>query len=298
MKNTVLIGPSGFLGPAILKKFPSIIAVGRKKPPFYCKNRFIKITDIYNLNKLDKIKIDYVIYLIGNSNHHILNKSNLKKSFDYNVLPLQSALEYFSKRKIKKFISFTGALLYDQSKIKIPCKENSPLNQYKNNYIFSKYFAEQISKYYSYRVPLINVRLSNIYGPSILKRPDIIISIFNEILRKKEFVVKSFKPERDFIHIDDVSIAIIKLLRSKFTGTVNLGSGKRYSIKTICHIIEKITHRKIKSKNIKVDGPYIYQHDISLLKKIIKWSPKISLEKGLKLTWEQMLIWKKIVKKL
>ena len=294
MRNTILIGPSGFLGPAILKKFPSIIAAGRKKPPSYCKNKFIKISDIHNLKKLDKIKIDYVIYLIGNSNHHILNKSNLKKSFEYNVLPLQSALEYFSKRKIKKFISFTGALLYDQSKIKIPCKENSPIFPYKNNYIFSKFIAEQITEHYSALVPSINIRLSNIYGPSMLSRPDVIISIFNNILNNnKNIKVYTFKPERDFIHIDDVAVAIVKLLKSKFTGSINLGSGKKFSIKKVCEIIEKITKRKISSENIKVDGPYKYQHDISLLKKTIKWKPTITLEKGLRLTWNQMLNWKK-----
>ena len=293
MKKTILIGPSGFLGPAILKKFPSIIAVGRKKPPFYCKNKFIKISNIHNLKKLDSIEIDYVIFLIGNSNHHKLNNINLKKSFDYNVLPLQSALDYFSKRKIKKFISFTGALLYDQTKLKIPCKENSPVNPYKNNYIFSKSIAEEITQYYSQRVPCINVRLSNIYGPSTFERPDIIISLFNKIIKKKKITVHTFKPERDFIHIDDVSVAIIKLLKSKFVGSINLGSGKRYSIKSVCKMIEKITKCKILSNNFNVDGPYKYQHDISLLKKVTNWKPEISLEKGLKATWTQMLIWKK-----
>jgi len=293
MKKTILIGPSGFLGPAILKKFPSIIAVGRKKPPFYCKNKFIKISNIHNLKKLDEIDIDYVIFLVGNSDHHTLNNTNLKASFDYNVLPLQSALNYFSKRKIKKFVSFTGALLYDQSKLKIPCKESSPIFPYKNNYIFSKYLAEQITRHYSQTVPSINIRLSNIYGPSMLKRPDVIISIFNKILQKKDFKVHTFKPERDFIHIDDVSEAIMKLLTSKFTGSINLGSGKRYSIKQVCKIIERITGYKIESDQIRVDGPYKYQHDIGLLKNVINWKPRITLEKGLNNTWKQMLKWEK-----
>ena len=39
--KTVLFGLSGFLGPTILKKFPSITAVGRKKPSFYLKNNYI-----------------------------------------------------------------------------------------------------------------------------------------------------------------------------------------------------------------------------------------------------------------
>ncbi len=297
MKNTILIGPSGFLGPAILKKNPSIIAVGRKRPPYYCKNKFIKIKNIFNLKKLDKIKIDNVIFLIGNSNHHKLNKASLNSSLKYNMFPLQSALEYFSKKKIKKFISFTGALLYDQKKLRLPCKENSPIYPYKNNYILSKFLAEQITNYYSKIIPCINIRLSNIYGPSLLDRPDIIISIFNKILKNKNVEVNTFKPERDFIHVDDVSEAVTRLIKSDFTGTINLGSGKRYSIQKVCKIIQEITNYKITSKNIKVDGPYKYQHDISLLKKTINWSPKVSLELGLKKTWSQINEWKNTKKK-
>ena len=296
MNDTVLIGPSGFLGPAILKKYPKIIAVGRTKPPFYCKNKFIKINDIHNLDKLNNIKITKVIYLIGNSNHHILNKSKLETALDFNYYPLKSALDYFSKRKIKKFISFSGALLYDEKKLKVTCKETTALNPQKNNYIFSKYLAEKLTEAYSALVPSINVRLSNIYGPSLLQRPDIIISILNKILNKKKVVVKSFKPRRDFIHIDDVAEAVILLLKSTHTGHVNLGTGLHTSIKELCGIIEDLTNKKIISKNQKVTGPYIYAHDISLLKKKTKWKPEISLKKGLQTTWHQMLEWKKYKK--
>ena len=296
MKNTILIGPSGFLGPAILSKYPSIIAVGRKKPPFYCSNKFIYIKDIYNLKKLDKLKIDHVIFLIGNSNHHVLNNMPLNKALSYNVYPLESALNYFSKRKIKKIITFTGALVYDEKKIKIPCKENSKLNGYKNNYIFSKFMAEKITKHYQNKIKIINVRLSNIYGPSLLERPDIIISIFNKILKKKKVEIMSNVPARDFIHVDDVAKGVIKLLKSSFTGNINLGTGKHTSIKKVMEIITKITGIKIESKQKKVTGPLIYSHDITLLKKYTKWEPKISISKGVALTWKKMNYWNKKIK--
>tara|TARA_B100000787_G_C16198329_1_gene302725 strand:+ start:42 stop:941 length:900 start_codon:yes stop_codon:yes gene_type:complete len=293
MTNTILIGPSGFLGPAILKKYPKIIAVGRSKPPYYCKNKFIKISDIHNLKKLDSIKISKVIYLIGNSNHHILNKSELETALKYNFYPLKSALNYFSKRKIKKFISFSGALLYDEKKLKVPCKESTPLNPQINNYVFSKYLAEKLTEAYSALVPCINVRLSNIYGPSLLQRPDIIISIFDKILKGKSVIVKSLKPRRDFIHIDDVADGIISLLNSEHLGHVNLGTGKDTSIKDLCKIIQDLTKKKIISSNQKVSGPYVYAHDISLIKKVTDWKPSINIKKGLEMTWTQLLAWKK-----
>ena len=54
-----------------------------------------------------------VIFLIGSSNHHEINlKYNM--GIDLNVYPLNIALSYFAKRKLKKFICFTTILLYDQ----------------------------------------------------------------------------------------------------------------------------------------------------------------------------------------
>lgn len=294
MKNTILIGPSGFLGPAILERYPSITAIGRNRPPFYCKNKFIRIKNIYDLRKLDKIKIDYVIFLVGNSNHHDLNNQSLNKALSYNFLPLQSALEYFSDRKIKKIITFSGALIYDEKKLKIPCKESSKLNGYKNNYIFSKYMAEKITKFYQSKLKIINVRLSNIYGPSLLERPDIIITIFNKILKNKKVEIMSDKPARDFIHLNDVADGVIKLLKSKYVGNINLGTGKYTSIKKIVKIIKEITGSKVISKNLKVSGPIVYSHDISLLKKYTNWRPKIDIFNGMLITWRKMKEWKKI----
>ena len=46
MSKTILFGPSGFLGPSILKKYPDIIAIGRNKPPSFCKNKFIKLARV------------------------------------------------------------------------------------------------------------------------------------------------------------------------------------------------------------------------------------------------------------
>ena len=43
-------------------------------------------------------------------------------------------------------------------------------------------------------------------------------------------------------------------------------------------------------------GPYVYAHNIDLLKKITGWQPKISLKSGLEMTWTQLLAWKKKIR--
>ena len=93
---------------------------------------------------------------------------------DFNVYPIKKILTYLSKRKIKKFICFTTVLLYDVKKMILPVDEKQQINPYINDYVFSKYLSEQIVKLYEKYVPSIIIRLSNIYGYTKLKRPDLL----------------------------------------------------------------------------------------------------------------------------
>ena len=131
MTKTLLFGGSGFFGPVILSKDPNIISVGRTRPPSYCRNKHIQINDLNELNKLDSIEFDKVIFLIGSSNHHDIN-INIDMGIDFNVYPLNKALDYFSKKNLKKFICFTTILLYDQKKIVIPVDETQEINPFAN----------------------------------------------------------------------------------------------------------------------------------------------------------------------
>ena len=70
MSKTLLFGGSGFFGPVILSKDSSIISVGRTQPPQECKNKHIQLDNLNQLNKLDNLDFDKVIFLIGSSNHH------------------------------------------------------------------------------------------------------------------------------------------------------------------------------------------------------------------------------------
>ena len=285
-KKTILFGCSGFFGPVILERYPNIIAVGRTKPPSYIKNRFIKITTTKKLKKLDKIDFDKVIFLIGNSDHHYLNSRDVKIALEHNFKPFLDSMEYFQSRKLKTIITFSGGLIYNQKKLQIPVTEKCVIDGFQNNYIFSKYLLENIVKFFSKQTNIINVRLSNIYGPSLLKRPDLIQEIMHKVLIKKEkkIYVKSMKPKRDFIYTADAADAVIKLLNLNYSGNINLGSGELNSVYKVCSIISKLTGVKIEDKKEKVSGPMKFVYDINFLKKIINWKPKFSLEDGLKNT--------------
>jgi nucleoside-diphosphate-sugar epimerase len=285
MSNTILFGGSGFFGPIILKKDPNIISVGRSAPSLNVSNKHIFIKNLDDFSNLNKLDFDKVIFLIGSSNHHEINKSQTM-GIDFNVYPLKKILSFLKSKKIKKFICFTTVLLYDEQNLKFPVNEKNPINPYKNDYIFSKYLSEEVIDFYKDYIPSIIVRLSNIYGYSKLTRPDLVPTIINSILTKKSVSIWNTKPERDFIFAEDAADAVLKLLDSDFCGKVNLGTGKSHSIKEITDIIERLSNKKIISENKLVTGPMKLVIDTSLIKKIIDWQPKFSLEKGLIKTYE------------
>jgi len=287
MSKTILFGGSGFLGPIVLQEFPDIISAGRTKPPENVKNRHIDLPDLDHLEILDDIEFDKVIFLIGNSNHHIIN-TKPAMGIEYNVLPLKKILHYLQKRRIKKFIAFTTMLLYDVNKMKLPVDENQPINPYINDYVFSKYLAEEVTKSYSDKVPIINVRITNIYGPTKLIRPDMVPSLIKAVLTSDEAEVWNTEPERDFIFAADAAHAVVKLLDTDYTGVINLGSGQMNSVGKIVDIIGRLSGKKIKVLNKRVSGPMKYVQDISLITKLTGWKPEHSLEEGLTKTYEEM----------
>ena len=90
---------------------------------------------------------------MGSSNHHDIN-INIDMGIDFNVYPLNKALDYFSKRNLKNlFVS--QQYFYMIKKLVIPVDESQEINPYANKYIFSKFLSEQIVKFYQNKVPSI-----------------------------------------------------------------------------------------------------------------------------------------------
>ena len=287
MSKTILLGGSGFLGPVILSKDPEIISVGRSPIESFLENKHLDLPSLDNLERLDSLDFDKVIFLIGSSNHHEINQK-ITMGIDYNVYPLQKILKYLSNRKLKKFICFTSMLLYDQNKLQNPVDEKQIINPYTNDYIFSKFLSEEIVRYYEKKVPSIIVRLSNIYGYTKLIRPDLVPTLMQNVLNKDEATIWNDKPKRDFIFTEDAADAILKLINTNYTGIINLGTGEMNSIKTITNEVKKLSGKNIISLDKPVSGPMELSVDTTLIKELIDWSPKFSLEQGLKKTYDIM----------
>jgi UDP-glucose 4-epimerase len=293
-KNTILFGGSGFLGPYILENYPDIVSVGRTAPT--TANRHIQIDSLADLSALRDENFDKVIYIIGNTDHYNLEKENLSSdeptAFDYHLFPLIQTMEQLKHYPIKKFIHFSSVLIYDENKVTLPVSEHSPINPYKNRYVMSKYMGEEACKFYANWIPIINVRLSNIYGPTPLQRFDLIHVLIHQLLDEGKGKVWTTKPSRDFIYIEDAAHAIVKLLETDYTGTLNLGTGTQTSVREVVDTLQKISGCPITDLDQPVSGPMRFQCDMTTLNRLIDWKPRYTTEEGVRRTFELMKSWK------
>ena len=116
------------------------------------------------------------------------------------------------------------------------------------------------------------------------------VTLYHKKKNKKPLtVVGDGKQTRDFIHVDDLVSALVKVIQSKSVNKIyNLGSGKKTSINTLAKVFNGkkkfIPNRPGEAKNSLAD--------ISKFKKDVNWYPKISLEEGIKklIKYERQII--------
>lgn len=160
---------------------------------------------------------------------------------------------------------------------------------------WAKRMAEMQIKAYKKQYNLKNyfvVRPCNVYGPGDNFDPEnamVIPTLMHRIFNKENPVIiwGDGSAVRDFAYAGDVADGII-LAIVKGTGNfdyLNLGSGNGYTIKKLVETlfeVVKFNYRFDKNKNSGFPKRIM---NISNAKKILGYSPKISLKDGLKETW-------------
>jgi len=91
---------------------------------------------------------------------------------------------------------------------------------------------------------------------------------------------------RSFCYIDDCVIGIYKLMQSSFEEPLNLGQDRMVSINELARMIARIAGVDVRLKH--VAGPQGVRgrnSDNSLLREVLNWEPRVSLEEGLANTY-------------
>ncbi|MFH1481094.1 MAG: UDP-glucuronic acid decarboxylase family protein [Pseudomonadota bacterium] len=133
-------------------------------------------------------------------------------------------------------------------------------------------------------------RIFNTYGPRMHPNDGRVVSNFIvQALRGEPITIYGKGNQtRSFCYVDDLIDGLIRLMKTPdgFTGPVNLGNPVEFTILELAEKIIELTGSKSKIvyKPLPADDPKQRQPDIRLAKKELKWSPKVTLEEGLKKT--------------
>ena len=293
--KSIVTGGAGFIGSnlvdRLVKEGHKVIVLdnfvsGKRSNLSHHLKRNVKIIriDISNTKKLDKYFKDvvYVFHLAGLA-EIVPSIKNPNKYFINNFFGTLNVLEAAKKVKVKKFIYAASSSCYGSPK-KIPTSETEKIDT-QHPYALTKFLGEEAAIKYAkfFKMPNISCRFFNVYGPRLNTTSQYAAVFGNFLTQKKKMkpltIIGSGNQTRDFIHVDDLTNAFIKLARSNLKNKIyNLGSGKETSINKIANMIggKKIFIPK------RLGDPYRSCANISKIKKDIKWKPRISIIEGIK----------------
>ena len=133
-------------------------------------------------------------------------------------------------------------------------------------------------------------RIFNTYGSRMrLNDGRVLPAFIGQALRGEDLTVFGDGSQtRSFCYVDDLIEGIYRLLFSDYAYPVNIGNPDEITISQFAEEIIKLTGtgQKVIYKPLPKDDPMQRQPDITKAKEILDWEPRVSREKGLKITYE------------
>lgn len=297
-----IAGHTGLVGSSVYKKFvkkgfKNIVTIPRKKLDLRNKKN---VESFFRANNFD------AVILAAAKVGGIKSNETFKSQFIFENLEIQNNVIYSSyENKIKNLIFLGSSCIYPKYS-KQPISENELLNGHleKTNeyYAIAKIAGiklcqslnEQFNLNYKSLMPC------NLYGPNDNYNsetshffPALIRKIHNSKIKDEKNIEiwGNGKPKRELLYVDDLADAVYYFLKKRTKeNLINIGTGKDKSIIQYAKIIMKHLNHNCKIKLIRSmpNGTPRKVLNVSLAKKL-GWRSKISLEKGLYLTYRDFI---------
>ncbi len=216
-----------------------------------------------------------------------------------NVNGTLNMLEAARENNVELFVQTSTSEVYGSSQF-IPITENHPLHA-QSPYAATKIASDQlaISYYNSFELPTLILRPFNTFGPRQSLRAAIPTIITQMVSNDKKIKLGSLAPRRDFTFVSDTVDGFISAIGNKkcLGQTINLGTGKDFSIGETLKNIEMIMKKKA---NVQIDKNRLRpkKSEVNRLlssnskaKKYLNWSPKFKGSKGFKEGLKKTIEW-------
>jgi dTDP-L-rhamnose 4-epimerase len=191
--------------------------------------------------------------------------------------------------KIKRVVVASSMSIYGHSSCK-GIRETAPVVP-ASVYGLTKYDQECLSLMLGKTVgiPTIALRFFNVYGPGqALHNPytGVLANFANNMRRGEPPVVyEDGYQTRDFIHVRDVTRAVLAALDSTWVGAVNIGTGEATSIRRAAHQLARAMGRDIPAVVTHTYRPGDIRHctaNVALALQAIGWGPAIKFIDGIR----------------
>ena len=297
-------GHNGLVGSAIVRKLKN---KGYKKIITETKFNLDLTNQIKVFNFFKKKKPDF-IFIAAAKVGGIYSNNKYKADFIYSNLSIQNNIIHSAFRcKIKNLIFLGSSCVYPRL-CRQPIKENYLLNgeleKTNEPYAIAKIAGIKMceSYNYQYRTNYRCLMPTNTFGPN--DNYDSLNSHFFPSLIKKIHKIKKENknklivwgdgtPKRELIYVDDVADACVHFMKKKTKEvTINIGTGKDYSIEQYAKILLKIIYPEKKVKIVfdksKPNGTPRKVLDVSLAKKY-GWRAQTNIKEAIKITYRDFL---------
>ena len=303
-KRVLVTGGAGFIGSHLCERLLKL------KAYVVCVDNFLTGNPANIAHLVGHPRFEFIKHNVTNDFYYskplfaVLHFASPASPIDYLEYPIQTLkvgalgthkMLGLAKQKKARFLLASTSEVYGDPKIH-PQPESywgnvNPVGP-RGVYDEAKRYAEALTMAYHrvHEVAVRIVRIFNTYGPRMRPNDGRAIPAFiSQALRNKPITVfGSGKQTRSFCYIDDQVEGLLRLLVSDYVGPVNIGNPYEMDIEELAKLIVHLCRSKsrIVHKPLPIDDPKVRQPTITLAKKKLKWTPRISPELGLKRTIE------------
>jgi nucleoside-diphosphate-sugar epimerase len=310
VEHILVTGGGGFIGSHLaryLKQQGHFVRIADVKFDNYIKEKYYTEKQKLDLriweNCLNATKgIDKVYNLAANMGGiGFITEVGAEVMYD-NILINAYMLDASRKSKVRRYLFTSSACVYPTYRQTDPnvkgLKEEEAYPADPDNfYGWEKLFTEKMCEAYQrdYKMDIRVLRYHNVYGPEGTykggreKSPAALCRKVAETSNLGTITIwGDGKQTRSYCYIDDAVRGTVMVMESDYDRPVNIGSDRLVTIDELADMIIKISGKTITKKyDLKApQGVRGRNADLTLVKKKIRWKPKVSLEEGLEKTYK------------